>query len=121
MFNKSDITRNECMLVGGQAKCGYDWWWHSFTGRHEKTGEETEVEDYDWEAITKAVKSFVEDYNDVIEKSGESNSKDVLRNAVWLTGITESNKNVLSKIGISERVIRWSLMKKHLRKPKLVH
>ena len=40
MFHKSDITRNEYMLVGGQAKCGYDWWWHSFTGRHEKTGEE---------------------------------------------------------------------------------
>ena len=40
MFNKSDITRNEYMLVGGQAKCGYDWWWHSFTGRNEKTGEE---------------------------------------------------------------------------------
>ena len=40
MFNKSDITRNEFMLVRGQAKCGYDWWWHSFTGRHEKTGEE---------------------------------------------------------------------------------
>ena len=69
--------------------------------KDEKTGEETEVEDYDWEAITKAVKSFVEDYNDVIEKSGESNSKDALRNAVWLTGITESNKSVLSKIGIS--------------------
>ena len=66
-----------------------------------KTGEKTEANDYDWEAIIKAVKSFVEDYNDVIEKSGESNSKDVLRNAVWLTGITESNKNVLSKIGIS--------------------
>ena len=40
MFNKSDIARNECQLVRGQARCGYDWWWHSFTGRHEKTGEE---------------------------------------------------------------------------------
>ena len=40
MFNKSDITRNEYMLVNGQARCGYDWWWHSFTGRNEKTGEE---------------------------------------------------------------------------------
>lgn len=35
--------------------------------KDEKTGEETEVEDYDWNAITKAVKSFVENYNDVIE------------------------------------------------------
>ena len=77
------------------------WEKKKITKKDEKTGEETEVEDYDWEAITKAVKSFVEDYNDLIEKSGESNSKDVLRNAVWLTGITESNKNVLSKIGIS--------------------
>ncbi|KAG4087384.1 hypothetical protein H8356DRAFT_1730326 [Neocallimastix lanati (nom. inval.)] len=40
MFDKSDITRNEFQLTRGQAKCGYDWWWHSFTGRNEKTGEE---------------------------------------------------------------------------------
>lgn len=40
MFNKHDITRNECQLFGGQAKCGYDWWWHSFTGRHAVTGTE---------------------------------------------------------------------------------
>ncbi|MBE5851786.1 MAG: hypothetical protein E7299_02340 [Lachnospiraceae bacterium] len=39
MFNKHDIRRNECMLTGGQAKCGYDWWWHSFTGYHALTGE----------------------------------------------------------------------------------
>ena len=32
MFNKSDISRDEFMLTKGQAKCGYDWWWHSFTG-----------------------------------------------------------------------------------------
>ena len=39
MFNKHDITRNEFMLVGGQAKRGYDWWWHSFTATNEVTGE----------------------------------------------------------------------------------
>ena len=69
--------------------------------KDEKTGEEIEVEDYDWDAITKAMKSFVEDYNDVVKQAGDSNSKDVLRNAVWLTGITESNENMLSKIGIT--------------------
>lgn len=69
--------------------------------KDEKTGEETEVEDYDWNAITKAVKSFVENYNDVIEQAGNSNAKDVLRNAVWMTGITESNENLLSKVGIT--------------------
>ena len=40
MFNKHEIKRDACQLFGGQAKCGYDWWWHSFTARHEKTGEE---------------------------------------------------------------------------------
>lgn len=40
MFNKHDISRNECMLVRGQAKYGYDWWWHSFTAHHAETGEE---------------------------------------------------------------------------------
>ena len=40
MFNKHEIARNACQLFGGQAKCGYDWWWHSFTARHEKTGVE---------------------------------------------------------------------------------
>ena len=39
MFNKSDISRNEFQLYGGQAKKGYDWWWHSFTGYSKKTGE----------------------------------------------------------------------------------
>ena len=69
--------------------------------KDEQTGEEVEVEDYDWDAITKAMKSFVAEYNDVIEQAGDSNSKDVLRNAVWMTGITESNENVLMKIGLT--------------------
>ena len=34
-----DISRNRFMLTGGFAKQGYDWWWHSFTGHHVKTGE----------------------------------------------------------------------------------
>ena len=39
MFNKHDITRNTCQLFGKQARKGYDWWWHSFTGYDAKTGE----------------------------------------------------------------------------------
>ena len=37
-FNKHDVSRNACMLTGGQAKKGYDWWWHSFTGKDAETG-----------------------------------------------------------------------------------
>ena len=39
MFNKQDQKRNACQLFGGQAKTGYDWWWHSFTAENERTGE----------------------------------------------------------------------------------
>ena len=40
MFNKHDISRDTCQLFGKQANCGYDWWWHSFTGHHAISGEE---------------------------------------------------------------------------------
>ena len=39
--------------------------------------------------------------NSFSDYASKSNSKDVLRNAVWMTGITESNENMLSKIGIT--------------------
>ena len=69
--------------------------------KDEKTGEETEVEDYDWEAITKKVKSFIDDYNAVVKEAGESNTKDVLRNASWMPGMTDKTSHLLSKIGIT--------------------
>lgn len=40
MSNISDISRDAFMLSGPLAECGYDWWWHSFTGRDKQTGEE---------------------------------------------------------------------------------
>lgn len=40
MFNISDLRKNEFMLTGPFRRQGYDWWWHSFTGRHAQTGEE---------------------------------------------------------------------------------
>ncbi len=69
--------------------------------KDEETGEETEVEDYDWDAITKAVKSFIEDYNAVVKAAGDSETKNVLRNAAWMTGITESTQKLLSSVGIT--------------------
>ncbi len=39
-FATKDNSRNAFMLSGKFAKRGYDWWWHSFTAKHEVTGEE---------------------------------------------------------------------------------
>lgn len=69
--------------------------------KDEKTGVETETEDYDWEAITKAVKTFVDDYNSVVEETGKSDTKAVLRNAVWMTGATKKMGHLLGKAGIT--------------------
>lgn len=77
------------------------WEKKKITKIDENTGEEIQTEEYDYEAITEAVKSFIEDYNDVIDKAGESGSKEVLRNTVWMIGNTDANKNMLEKIGIS--------------------
>lgn len=38
-MNKKDSSRDFYMLSGPLARNGYDWWWHSFTGYHRKTGE----------------------------------------------------------------------------------
>ena len=35
-----DVSRDQFMLSGSLADQGYDWWWHSFTGRNARTGEE---------------------------------------------------------------------------------
>lgn len=40
VFSAKDNSRNAFMLSGKFAKRGYDWWWHSFTGKHQVTGEE---------------------------------------------------------------------------------
>ena len=68
--------------------------------KNEETGEEEEKEDYDWDAITKAVNSFADAYNSVIGSSGNSDSKDVLRNASWMVGDTEKTAKLLEKVGI---------------------
>ena len=77
------------------------WEKKKITKTDEETGEEIEVEDYDWDSITKAVKSFVEDYNSVVGAAGESDTKNILRNAAWMTGITDKTQNLLAQVGIT--------------------
>ncbi len=40
MFAVHDPSRDTYQLFGPQAKQGYDWWWHSFTGYNAVTGQE---------------------------------------------------------------------------------
>ena len=97
MKNGADALKKSADALNNDAL----WEKKKIKKKDETTGEEIEVEDYDWDSITKAVKSFVKDYNDVVEQAGNSDSKDVLRNAVWLTGMTGTTGKTLSKIGIT--------------------
>lgn len=56
---------------------------------------------YDYEKITKALKSFADSYNSVIDAADDSNNRGVLRNAAAMTKSTAVNQNLLSKIGIT--------------------
>jgi hypothetical protein len=59
------------------------------------------TEDYDKDAILKSLKSFVEDYNSVIENAGDNDNTTVLKNTVRLTNETKVYEGALSKIGVS--------------------
>ena len=59
------------------------------------------TEDYDWDAITKAVNTFVSAYNSVVEQAGKSDTKDILRDAVWMTNGTKKSGALLAKVGIN--------------------
>ena len=71
------------------------------TTKDDKTGTTSTTKDYDREAITKAVKGFVNSYNDTIEAAGEVDAASVLRITLFMTNQTSAYKNSLSKAGIT--------------------
>ncbi|MDO5154901.1 MAG: flagellar filament capping protein FliD [Eubacteriales bacterium] len=56
---------------------------------------------YDTEKITKAVKSFVNAYNDVVDQSSKVKAKDVSLQTGFMTNLSKTMKNSLSKVGIT--------------------
>ena len=77
------------------------WQKKTITEKDEKSGEEVTKEDYDWKAITKAVKGFIENYNYTVSSAGESDTKNVLRNASFMVKTTAAYKKTLEKAGIT--------------------
>lgn len=57
--------------------------------------------DYDRENILKNIKSFVDDYNDLIENTGELDDTSTLKSGVRLVNQTEVYESALAKIGIT--------------------
>lgn len=59
------------------------------------------TEEYDKDAIYKAVSEFVKDYNSLIDSSGDSADSKVLRTASSMVNYTKANSDMLDRIGIS--------------------
>lgn len=57
--------------------------------------------EYKLDDIKTAVKSFVEDYNKMVDEAGKAESMEALRNGVWMVNTTDKNQNLLSNVGIT--------------------
>ena len=53
------------------------------------------------EKITGAVKSFVDEYNDVINQSSKVNSKEISQTMRYMSSMTNTMSKALSKIGVA--------------------
>ncbi len=74
----------------------------SLWNRTEKTDESgNKTKEYNTDAIYKAVKTYVDDYNALVESTGNSNDNSVLRTAANMVNSTKVNKDILAKVGIS--------------------
>ena len=94
MKTSADSLKKSADALNDSSLCG-----KKIKKKDEKTGEEIGVEDYDWDKITKAVKSFVEDYNDVVKEAGESNTKIKQLNEINLIEIGYKEGDTFSVYG----------------------
>lgn len=59
------------------------------------------IDSYDSEKIYKDVKAFIDDYNDLMETTEDSNTSSIANNMKSIIRATESNEKLLEKIGIT--------------------
>lgn len=57
--------------------------------------------EYDMNIIADKVKSFVNEYNDVISQSGKVNSKDIAQSVHYMKNMTTTMSKALSKVGVT--------------------
>lgn len=57
--------------------------------------------DYDTDEVYKAVKSFVDDYNSMLDAAAESDTTSILRAAMSMLSYTSANEKALAEVGIT--------------------
>ena len=76
-----------------------------------KTGEGSLFEGNDRDALYKAVSSFVDNYNSVLDSAGKSDTATIQHRASMMASATQANKNLLAKVGITLNDNRLSIDK----------
>ncbi len=71
------------------------------TTKDATTGDTITTKDYNRDAIYKAVKGFVDSYNDTLDSSSEVDTASVLRQTLFMTNQTAAFKKSLSMTGIT--------------------
>ena len=64
-------------------------------------GLKTTTKEYDKDKIYKSVSSFVDSYNNLLKEASTSATTSIQKQARSLSFVTETNKNLLSKVGIT--------------------
>ncbi len=81
------------------SKTGSSSVFHTDTVVDDATGKTSQA--YDTDGIYKAVKNFVDSYNDVVKNTIDSDTVSVLRKTLNMTNTTKANAGMLEKIGIT--------------------
>ena len=97
--NNATVNRdNAASLVDSASELTkYSLW--SKVDKTDKYG--TTTKEYDTDKISKAVSSFVKDYNSLVSSTADSSSRYVLNSASNMVNYTRANADLLKKIGIS--------------------
>ncbi len=101
---KLDKTESTASALSDATKKIMDsklWAKKDITEKDEKTGEKVTKNDYDRDAIYKALKSFADAYNDTLDDTAESTNTSILRQASFMTKITSSSAKALGYAGIT--------------------
>ncbi|MBD5545197.1 MAG: hypothetical protein HDR01_13440 [Lachnospiraceae bacterium] len=67
----------------------------------DENGVESTVKGYNTDKIYKAVKSFVDDYNNMLEEGSNSYNSKILNSLKSMISTTKANERLLSKVGIT--------------------
>ena len=67
----------------------------------DETGKTTVSQEYDTDAIYKAVSGFVTDYNNLLSKTSAASSRTLQGKADTLASVTSANAKLLSRVGIT--------------------